>query len=347
MVRMALDEKIVEHLRENSGKEFVASEIAQAIFNKYPEECERKKSRSRSIQTNEQLIGTLAREISSRRRGFEKKYPQIKTIEDRPQRYYWVEKAEKSGKAKKSQAETLMPKKTKPNGNGNGKSHHPDLPLQQPEPLPGREAALYPLLQKYLRDKLGIYSMCIDAMKSHNQRGPEGNKWLLPKIIGIENLTSNRKNNGGEPIPETAVTKKAKLWSLDERMAEYFNWRTARKRSKLWALDVQPVLDSANVREVFLRAVSNASWANFGYLATVSIQNEKLQRELELLAARQGIGVIKIDADDPMNSRILIPARERLDIDLAACDFLTTNTDFLSFIKEAHAGKFNSKAWEF
>jgi hypothetical protein len=56
-------------------------------------------------------------------------------------------------------------------------------------------------------------------------------------------------------------------------------------------------------------------------------------KELRLLAASYGIGLIRLNAEDPSESEILIPARERADIDGDACNRLTLeNTDFRDFI---------------
>lgn len=53
-----------------------------------------------------------------------------------------------------------------------------------------------------------------------------------------------------------------------------------------------------------------------------------------MLFAAHGIGLIKLDADNPAESQILIPARERdeIDWDMANC-LATENWNFLDYVK--------------
>lgn len=47
-----------------------------------------------------------------------------------------------------------------------------------------------------------------------------------------------------------------------------------------------------------------------------------------------GIGLIRLDVDNPAESEILVPARERLDVEWPMCSRLATeNTDFRDFMK--------------
>ncbi len=53
-----------------------------------------------------------------------------------------------------------------------------------------------------------------------------------------------------------------------------------------------------------------------------------------MLSSLHGIGFIKLDSENPSESQIMIPARERLEIDWNNANRLTEeNTDFLSYIK--------------
>lgn len=57
-------------------------------------------------------------------------------------------------------------------------------------------------------------------------------------------------------------------------------------------------------------------------------------KELRLLFSLHGIGLIQIDSENPAESQILIPARERLEVDRATCNRLTQeNKDLLQFVK--------------
>jgi len=57
-------------------------------------------------------------------------------------------------------------------------------------------------------------------------------------------------------------------------------------------------------------------------------------KELRMLFAAHGIGCIKLDIDNPAESQVLIPARERDEIDWDMLNRLATeNQDFLAYVK--------------
>ena len=43
------------------------------------------------------------------------------------------------------------------------------------------------------------------------------------------------------------------------------------KRTKLWSFEAKLLINRSNVRECFFQAVSNSSWANFGYLVAAGV----------------------------------------------------------------------------
>ena len=173
------------------------------------------------------------------------------------------------------------------------------------------EKDLYPILANYLWSQHGIYPKRIDEKKSSNKNGFRGNKWLYPDLVGMENLTSEWSNE---------------ILSVVESYAD--------KRTKLWSFEVKRILNRSNIREAFFQAVSNSSWANYGYLVVSEIEGSDTLKELRMLFGLHGIGLIELDLDDPAESQILIPARERAEVDWATCDRLCReNKDFLTFIK--------------
>jgi hypothetical protein len=94
------------------------------------------------------------------------------------------------------------------------------------------------------------------------------------------------------------------------------------------------LVNRSNVRETFFQAVSNSSWANFGYLVAAEIEGADTTKELRMLFSLHGIGFIQLDTDNPAESQILIPARERLEVDWVTCNRLTQeNKDFLQFLR--------------
>jgi hypothetical protein len=174
-----------------------------------------------------------------------------------------------------------------------------------------KESDLYPVVSEYLWSELGIYSKRIDERKSSNKQGPRGNKWLYPDLVGMEDLTAD--------------------WHHEIKgvVKEY-----ADKKTKLWSFEVKLLLNRSNLREAFFQAVSNSSWANFGYLVAAEVEGADTMKELRMLFSLHGIGLIQIDPENPAESQILIPARERLEVDWATCNRLTQeNRDFLQFVK--------------
>ena len=174
-----------------------------------------------------------------------------------------------------------------------------------------KEHDLYPLLSEYLWSELGIYSKRINEKRASNKQGPRGNKWLYPDLVGMEDLTTDWHQEIKDVVKEYASQK-----------------------TKLWSFEVKILLNRSNVREAFFQAVSNSSWANFGYLASAEIEGADTMKELRMLFSLHGIGLIQIDPENPAESQILIPAREKPEVDWATCNRLTReNKDFLQFVK--------------
>ena len=192
-----------------------------------------------------------------------------------------------------------------------------------------KESDLYPVLSEYLLNELQVYSMRIDEKKSHNTSGRGGNKWLHPDLAGMENLTAG--------------------WH-EEIKKLHRKYRD--KKARLWSFEVKKILNRSNVREAFFQAVSNSSWANLGYLVVAEIAGEATMRELRMLSSLHGIGLIRIDFNNPAEGQILIPGRERAEIDWATCDRLSQeNQDFLGFlrrVREFHqTGNARPTDWDF
>ncbi|HIE54940.1 MAG TPA: HrgA protein [Chromatiaceae bacterium] len=290
---MALDlrNKVLEFLREHPEQKYTARQIAEWIFERFPEECQAKKNSSKFITSDAELIQQLVSEIASQRPQIQKKHPEIKTTGGRPRRYYYPEKSDSD---EVDDAET------------GGASVFADAPTQKLT-----EHDLYPFLSHYLWSEFGIYSKRIDEKRSSNKRGPNGNRWLYPDVVGMEDL-----GNDWDPIIRDCVQ-------------QYSD-----KRTKLWSFEVKLLVNRSNVRECFFQTVSNSSWANFGYLVAAEIGGGDTLKELRMLAAAHGIGLIQLDPENPTESQILIPARERQEIDWDSANRLATeNKDFLEYIK--------------
>jgi hypothetical protein len=289
--KLNLGKTVLAFLKERQEEKLTARQIAEWIFATFPDECQAKKQNSQYVSTDTELVQQLVAEISSQRPRLQKRHPELKTTEGRPRKYYY---SEKSDIAEVAAAESAV---VAPTANTN------DAKIG--------EHALYPLLSLYLWEEFGVYSKRVDEKRSSNKRGPNGNRWLYPDVVGMEDL-------GAE-------------WHQEVRdcVNQYSD-----KRTKLWSFEAKLLINRSNVRECFFQAVSNSSWANFGYLVAAEIEGQDTLKELRMLFAAHGIGLIKLDADNPAESQVLIPARERDEIDWDMANRLATeNRDFLDYVK--------------
>ena len=286
-----LAKAVLGYLKERPDEKLTARQIAEWIFVTFPDECQAKKQSSQYVSTDAELVQQLVAEISSLRPRLQKRHPELKTTEGRPRKYYY---SEKSDVAEVAAAEGVVA-----------------APMTVSSDAKLGEHAMYPLLSLYLWEEFGVYSKRIDEKRSSNKRGPNGNRWLYPDVVGMEDL-------GAE-------------WHQEVRdcVNQYSD-----KRTKLWSFEAKLLINRSNVRECFFQAVSNSSWANFGYLVAAEIEGQDTLKELRMLFAAHGIGLIKLDADNPAESQVLIPARERDEIDWDMANRLATeNRDFLDYVK--------------
>lgn len=183
-----------------------------------------------------------------------------------------------------------------------------------PTPLEGnryRESDLYPMLSEFLWSELNIYSKRIDEKKSHNKQGPKGNKWLYPDIVGLDDLSRE--------------------WHREVKdcIQCYSD-----KKTKLWSFEVKLLVNRSNIREVFFQTVSNSSWANFAYLVAGEIEGSATLKELRMLSSLHGVGFIKLNTETPSESEIMIPAKEKTQVDWENINRLVEeNADFKDYIK--------------
>ncbi len=286
-----LAKAVLGYLKDRPEEKLTARQIAEWIFATFPDECQAKKLSSQYVSTDAQLVQQLVAEISSQRPRLQKRHPELKTTEGRTRKYYV---SGISDVAEVAAAESVVTASTN-NSSDNKLGEH----------------ALYPLLSLYLWEEFGVYSKRVDEKRSSNKRGPNGNRWLYPDVVGMEDLGAD--------------------WHQEVRdcVNQYSD-----KRTKLWSFEAKLLINRSNVRECFFQAVSNSSWANFGYLVAAEIEGQNTLKELRMLFAAHGIGLIKLDADNPAESQVLIPAREKDEIDWDMANRLATeNRDFLEYLK--------------
>lgn len=103
---------------------------------------------------------------------------------------------------------------------------------------------------------------------------------------------------------------------------------------KIYSFELKRKVTFTNLREVFFQTVSNSTWANESYLVTAEIsEDDELLNELKRLSTSFGIGVIKLDVEDPDNCEILFPSRTGDNLDWETMNKLTMNQDFTEFLK--------------
>ena len=213
--------KVVGFLQERPEQKFTTRQIADWIFETYPDECRQKQERSTAtvipLDNDSALVQQIAGEISIARRRLQKQHPKVKTTEGRPRKYYFTASTD-SDEIKHAESGAASPASTI---NGPVITEHD----------------LYPMLAEFLWSELDIYSKRIDEKRSRNTQGAGGNRWLYPDLVGMEDLSSD----WGREIKECANVR-------------------ADKRTQLWSFEVKILINRSNVREAFFQAVSNSSW---------------------------------------------------------------------------------------
>jgi len=110
----------------------------------------------------------LIAEIGAQFPALQRRYPALKTTEGRPRKYYYSEKSDSD--------EVAIVERVIPSS------------LEDPDRPNTNEHALYPLLSRYLWEEFSLYSRRINEKRSSNKRGPNGNRWLYPDVVGMEDL---------------------------------------------------------------------------------------------------------------------------------------------------------------
>lgn len=307
---------IIETLEANSDRQFTARQLAEEFVKRYPEEIA-EKSKNPNYDTKEKLLGQLAAEVAGQRTRRAKAIcPNVGTRDEpRPRLYYWLDDSEVNRDVVSS-AEAAS--------SVDDDIDQPLIALKQGELS---EKDLYPLLSKYLNEDYGLYCLRIDEKRSKNSKGKGGNHWLHPDLVGFEPLD--------------------RAWSDGVRTCV----REGNHQSvKLWSFEVKKNLSRSNVRECYFQAVSNSTWANYGYLVASSL-SDGVEKELQMLAALHGIGVIVLNTQALFESQILIPAKENPEVNWESVNrIVEENTDFEKFIDQVaiylQTGKLIPEAWK-
>ena len=298
-------------LMDRPEEKFTARQIAEWVFETYPAECAAKKAASSFIETDAQLVQQITAEIGAQRPGLQKRHPEVKTTEGRPRRYYYstLSDSEEVAVAEGHPAEDTRRADVQP---GLETEQEAVASSRQAMGRPGlTEHAMYPMLDAFLREAFGLYCLRIDERRSSRRRGPSGNYWLHPDVVAMEDLGAG--------------------WEREVRDCAS---QCSARRVRLWSFEAKLLLNRSNVRESFFQAVSNSSWANLGYLVAAEISGEETLKELRMLSAAHGIGLIQLDVESPSESQILVPAHERDEVDWNMVNRVAAeNPDYMAYVR--------------
>ncbi len=166
------------------------------------------------------------------------------------------------------------------------------------------ERSLHKLFSSFLRTR-NIYAKTIFHEHS-SARGDSAQKWVHPDIVGVQ--FEEFKNDATLALLKATEPKES---------------------VHIYSYEMKKKIDTDyTLKQCYFQALSNSSWANFGYLVAFEI-NEDLAEEMERLNNAFGIGIILMQAND---SKILYPAREKA-LDYNTIEKLNNlNPDFCSFI---------------
>ncbi len=170
------------------------------------------------------------------------------------------------------------------------------------------ERDLHKLLSSYLKN-IGIYSKTI--FHEQSTFGKDSNQtWTHPDMVGIKylNLHSKASQNFLKAINRVDTFK-------------------------LSSYEIKKEINSdSELKKAFFQAVSNSSWANYGYLVAFEFSDSLLE-EIERLNQSFGIGVIELNAN-PYQSKVLFQPKYH-DLDFKTIDKLCKiNKEFEKFIEQ-------------
>lgn len=166
------------------------------------------------------------------------------------------------------------------------------------------ERSLHKLLSSYLYSS-GIQTKTIFHEQSNSKDSHQ--KWVHPDMIGIRFLTLHTK------------TSQSLMKAINQRGT-----------FELMAYELKKEIKTDyELKKCFFQAVSNSSWANYGYLVAFEI-NDILMDEIKRLNQAFGIGIIRLNSN-PFESEIIFPARFK-ELDFITIDKLCKiNPDFEKF----------------
>lgn len=170
------------------------------------------------------------------------------------------------------------------------------------------ERDLHQILSYFAYNYMNILTRTINDKISKG--GPKGkNEWIHPDMVGLDVSSIKDFSRGVLTFSK----------QINQTPIGVFSFEIKRK------------IQFLNLRESYFQAVSNSRWANKGYLVCAEIdQNDiELLDELGRLANAYGIGVIKLDLENPDESRVLYDAHYNESIEWGFVNYLfELNADY-------------------
>ncbi len=166
------------------------------------------------------------------------------------------------------------------------------------------ERSLHKVFCSFLRTR-NIYAKTIFHEKS-SSKGDNAQKWVHPDIVGVQ--FEEYKNDSTLSLLKATEPKES---------IHIYSYELKRK-----------IESDYQLKQYYFQALSNSSWANYGYLVAFEI-NEDLDEEMARLNNAFGIGIIQMQVD---GTKILYPAKEKA-LDYNTIEKLNNlNKDFCEFI---------------
>ena len=170
-----------------------------------------------------------------------------------------------------------------------------------------KERDVHRLLSNYLSSQRNILSKTI--FHETSKKSDQNQKWIHPDMVGVSFSEFQDK--------ATVVLMKA------ADIKQYVD---------LYSFELKcSIQNDHELKEAFFQALSNSSWANYGYLVAFEIKDDLLE-EMERLNRAFGIGIISLSPYST-DTRILFAARKN-EVDYFTIDKLCRiNEDFKRFME--------------
>lgn len=188
-----------------------------------------------------------------------------------------------------------------------GKSYIPEVESPKAEEVHQNgfdERSLHKLFCTYLRSR-DIYAKTIFHEKT-SSKTDHARKWVHPDIIGVQ----------FEEFDNDATLSLLKATEPKESV-------------HIYSYELKKKIESDyQLKQYFFQALSNSSWANYGYLVAFEIE-DGLDEEMKRLNNAFGIGIIEMQATE---AKVLYQAKEK-QLDYNTIEKLNNlNPDFRTFI---------------